>query len=64
MTARLDKLCAREDRKRELAWDARHRWRAIQDTIAWGERQQSVRRNTPENRVSEERAKRAGFSRG
>jgi len=37
----------REEAKRELAWAPGDRWKAIQDTITWAERQQTVRRNTP-----------------
>ena len=41
-------LKRREEKKREAHWDPAARWRAIQDMIAWAEKQATVRRNTPE----------------
>lgn len=43
-----ERLKAAEERKREAAWSAAERWRVLQDTIAWAERQATVRRNTPQ----------------
>lgn len=47
-----------EDRKRERAWNAAARWKAIQDTITWAEAQPTVRRNEPAARAREEARKR------
>ncbi|MBN1270137.1 MAG: hypothetical protein JXB04_11150 [Kiritimatiellae bacterium] len=37
----------REKAKRERAWDQRARWKVLQETMTWAERQRSARRNTP-----------------
>lgn len=47
----------REEAKRERRWDAAERWRAIQRTIAWAERQATVRRNTAAACLREQRRK-------
>jgi hypothetical protein len=41
-------LKAREEHKRESAWDPRQRWQVLQTTIAWVEAQQKVPRNSPQ----------------
>ena len=37
----------REEVKRGRCWDARARWKTLQEMIAWAEAQPTVRRNTP-----------------
>lgn len=39
-------LKLREELKREVGWDPRRRWQAIQDTITWVEAQAAVPRNS------------------
>jgi hypothetical protein len=36
----------REEEKRERCWDARERWRVLQQTIAWVDSQQPMPRNS------------------
>jgi hypothetical protein len=50
-------LKAREEKKRDAAWDPAQRWRALQEMIAWAESQATVRRNTPARCIELERAK-------
>lgn len=52
-----DDLKAAEERKREAAWNAAERWRALQETITWADSQATVRRNTPEKCLLLQRAK-------
>ena len=48
MNNNLTALLAVEEAKRNAAWSPAERWRVIQETIAWAEQQQTVRRNTKE----------------
>ena len=48
-------LITREEEKRMRHWNAADRWRVIQETIAWAESQQSVKRNTPAACLAKER---------
>ena len=41
-----DLLKQHEEEKRERCWDARERWRVLQETIAWVDSQQAVPRNS------------------
>ena len=41
-----DHLKDAEEAKRERHWDARTRWRVLQETIAWAVAQATVQRNT------------------
>jgi hypothetical protein len=50
-------LKAREEQRREAAWDPAERWRILQEAIAWAESQATVRRNTPESCLELEKAK-------
>lgn len=56
-----DTLKEREERKRETHWDARTRWRVLQETITWAEAQQNVRRNTAAFCLREQTRKLEGF---
>jgi hypothetical protein len=55
-------LLQREEQKRWRQWDAAERWRVIQQTITWAERQATVQRNTPSARLREQRRKLAQLS--
>jgi hypothetical protein len=44
-----DDLKRREEEKRDRCWDPRERWRVIEQTIAWIDRQQPVPRNSPQS---------------
>jgi hypothetical protein len=55
-----DDLKAREEQKRDAAWDPVERWRAIQAAIAWAESQLAVPRNSPARCLELERAKLRG----
>ena len=57
-----DDLKRREEEKREANWDAAERWRVLQDTIAWADRQARVPRNTPAKCLELERARLARLS--
>jgi hypothetical protein len=46
-----------EEERRERNWDPAVRWRVLQETIAWAEAQATVRRNTKQSRLAEQRAK-------
>jgi hypothetical protein len=48
MIESFSELVGREQAKRERNWEAKQRWRVIQDTITWAESQPTVRRNTKE----------------
>jgi len=48
-------LAAREQERRERAWQPAARWQAIQETIRWAEAQATVRRNTPQSCIERER---------
>ncbi len=50
-------LLAREEQKREAAWDPLQRWQAIMAAIDWADSQAPVRRNTPQRCKELERAK-------
>ncbi|MCY2993191.1 MAG: hypothetical protein NTY19_35700 [Planctomycetota bacterium] len=52
-----DNLKDAEEAKRERHWDARTRWRVLQETIAWAEAQATVRRNTREACLREQQRK-------
>jgi hypothetical protein len=52
-----DDLKAREEVKRERAWNPVKRWRVLQQTIAWVDSQQKVPRNSPAGCLAEERRK-------
>ena len=52
-----ESLKSSEERKRERCWDARDRWRVLQETITWAEAQETVQRGSPANRLVEERRK-------
>jgi hypothetical protein len=56
-----DDLKAREEEKRERAWDPVQRWKVIQETIAWAEAQlpPEKRRNRPRTHPANEE-KRSG----
>jgi hypothetical protein len=53
----MDTLKLREELKRDRHLDPRARWRLIQDMITWGESQTTVRRNTRERCLTEQRLK-------
>jgi hypothetical protein len=53
----MDTLKFREELKRDRHLDPRTRWRLIQDMITWGEAQTTVRRNTRERCLHEQRLK-------
>lgn len=46
-----------EEAKRDRNWDAAERWKVLQRTIAWAERQATVRRNTPAACLREQQRK-------
>ncbi len=46
-----------EQRKREARWDPVQRWRVLQETITWAERQAAVRRNTRQRCLELQQAK-------
>jgi hypothetical protein len=46
-----------EEARRERNWDPALRWRVLQETIAWAEAQATVRRNTRQSRLAEQREK-------
>jgi hypothetical protein len=50
-------LLKAEEEKRERNWDPAQRWQVIQATIAWAEQQATVRRNTREACLREQRRK-------
>jgi hypothetical protein len=62
MTDPLSELIAAEEAKRDRNWDPKLRWQVIQETIAWAEAQQTVRRNTPEACLAEQQRKLAELS--
>ncbi len=53
----LNELKRLEEAKRDRCWEPAARWKALQETIAWAERQSSVRRNEKANRLAEQRRK-------
>ncbi|MBC8871531.1 MAG: hypothetical protein H8E44_19070 [Planctomycetes bacterium] len=53
----IDGLKKAEEAKRDRNWDARQRWKALQDMIAWAEAQATVRRNTREACLREQARK-------
>lgn len=57
----LTELWQHEEEKRRRHWDPAERWRVIQQTIRWAEQQATVRRNTPEACLREQRRKLARF---
>lgn len=54
-------MLRQEEEKRRRHWDAADRWRVIEQTIRWAEGQATVRRNTPEACLREQRRKLAEF---
>ena len=56
-------LKERQEALRERHWDPAVRWRVIQDTITWAERQLTVHRNVPVARKREEMLKLAALAR-
>lgn len=46
-----------EEARRERNWDARERWRILQETIAWAESQATARRNERLARLREQARK-------
>ena len=56
-TESLDELKRLEEAKRDENWDPAARWKIIQATLAWAEQQATVRRNTPEACLAEQRRK-------
>lgn len=52
-----------EEAKRDRNWNARQRWRALQEMIAWAEAQATVRRNTREACLREQAEKLRGLHR-
>jgi hypothetical protein len=46
-----------ESAKRLRNWDRAEQWRVLQQTIAWAERQATVRRNTPAACLREQQRK-------
>jgi hypothetical protein len=50
-------LKAREEAKREAAWEPAERWRVIQETMSWAAAQDTVRRNTKETCLRLQREK-------
>ncbi len=59
----MTELLRHEEEKRGRHWDAAERWRVIQQTISWAERQATVQRNTPEACLREQRRKLAQLGR-
>ena len=53
---------AQEEQRREACWDARMRWKVIQDTITWADAQATVRVNTKEHQLRAQRRKLAAFA--
>ncbi len=53
----MTELLRQEEAKRDRHWDAAERWRVIQQTVSWAERQATVQRNTPEACLREQRRK-------
>lgn len=55
---RFSEEVAAEEAKRDRMWNPAHRWRAIQDTITWAEKQATAaERNRPANRIAEQNRK-------
>lgn len=52
-----------EEAKRNQMWDPAQRWRVLQETIAWAEKQLSAPRNTPAARLAEQSRKLEVFRR-
>jgi hypothetical protein len=55
MNASFSELVAREAAKRERNWDPKLRWQVLQETITWAESQATVRRNTKEACLANQR---------
>ncbi len=47
----------REEEKRDRCWDPLQRWRVVQDTITWAERQLTEPRNDPAHQLAAQRKK-------
>lgn len=60
---RLNDCLQSEEAKRNRNWNATERWKVLQSTIAWAERQSTVRRNTPAACLREQQRKLAEFAR-
>jgi hypothetical protein len=56
-------MLAREEAKRNRMWDPAERWRVLQDSISWAEKQLPVPPNTPTARLVEQARKLAAFRR-
>jgi hypothetical protein len=55
--ATIPEWIAWESAKRLRNWDRAEQWRVLQQTIAWAERQATVRRNTPAACLREQQRK-------
>lgn len=58
----LSRLIQEEEAKRLRNWDSALRWKVIQETITWAETQTSVRRNTKEACLANQRRLLASFA--
>ncbi len=52
-----------EELKRSRNWNPEERWRVIQQTITWAETQATVRRNSPCERIKEQKRKLESYAR-
>jgi hypothetical protein len=55
-------LVNNEESKRRRNWDPKSRWQSLQATIAWAESQSTVRRNTKEACLANQRRLLAQFA--
>ncbi len=55
--SRLSELKKAEEARRDRCWKPEERWRVYEDTVAWAESQQAVRRNTPAACAAEQKRK-------
>jgi hypothetical protein len=55
-------LVFEEEKKRWRNWDPKLRWEAIQNAIAWADAQSTVRRNTKEGCLANQRRLLAQFA--
>jgi hypothetical protein len=55
-------LKADEERRRERNWDPAERWRVLQETLSWAEAQATVRRNTKQSQLANQKEKLARMS--
>ena len=56
----LSEVKHREEIKRDGHWNARERWRLLQEAMTWAESQATVRRNTAESCLREQARKSKG----